>query len=68
MNEERQQKPLFLKPAQVARLLNISVRKTYELIASKEIPSRRFGSSLRVPTDVIEQMARETSQNGAAGK
>jgi excisionase family DNA binding protein len=55
---------LFIRPAEAAKRLSISVRKTYQLLASGELPSRRFGQSLRVPVAAIEKMARDAGQDG----
>jgi excisionase family DNA binding protein len=52
-------RPLFVRPSEAARLLSISRSKIYELVRRGEIPSRRFGESIRIPLDVLEQMARE---------
>lgn len=55
---------LFVRPVEAARMLRLSRSKIYELIRSGEIPSRKFGTSIRVPVAAIEAMARETCANG----
>ena len=44
---------LLLKPAEVAEQLRISRAKTYTLIANKDIPSVKVGSSVRVSTEAL---------------
>lgn len=56
------EKVMFARVAVAARMLSVSRRKAYELIASGELPSRRFGSSIRVPIAAIEKMAAEAAQ------
>jgi excisionase family DNA binding protein len=46
---------LLLKPTEVAEQLRISRAKTYALIASKEIPSVKVGSSVRVATYALRE-------------
>jgi excisionase family DNA binding protein len=45
---------LLLKPIEVGTQLRISRAKTYELIASGEIPSIKVGSSTRVPAVALQ--------------
>ena len=52
---------LFVRPSEAARMLSISRSKIYELLRIGEIPSRKFGASLRIPVAALEQMARECS-------
>jgi excisionase family DNA binding protein len=46
---------LLLKPAEVAEQLRISRAKTYTLIASKDIPSVKVGSSVRVSVEALRE-------------
>ncbi len=46
---------LALKPAEVAEMLSISRNRVYELVQTKQIPSIRFGKSIRIPTKALEQ-------------
>jgi excisionase family DNA binding protein len=46
---------LLLRPEEAAAAIGISRAKAYELIARREIPSVRVGSSLRVPVDALKQ-------------
>ncbi len=60
---------LLLKPAEVSELAGLGKSKTYELIASGEIPSVRIGRSVRVPADRlvawIERLQAGESSNDA---
>jgi excisionase family DNA binding protein len=44
---------LLLRPTEVAEAIGVSRSKAYELIASREIPSIKVGSSVRVPTEAL---------------
>jgi excisionase family DNA binding protein len=46
---------LLLKPAEVSELVGLGQSKTYELIATGEIPSVRIGRSVRVPADRLRE-------------
>jgi excisionase family DNA binding protein len=46
---------LLLKPAEVSELAGLGKSKTYELIATGEIPSVRIGRSVRVPADRLRE-------------
>ena len=52
-------KPLFVNMATAAKLIGISRSKCYELAASGELPSTRFGASLRIPIAAIERRAQD---------
>jgi excisionase family DNA binding protein len=54
-------KILFVRPSEAAKMLSISRSKAYELVASGELPSRKFGSSIRIPVGAIEKMARDAT-------
>jgi excisionase family DNA binding protein len=45
---------LMLRPGEAAEALGFSRSKTYELIASGELPSVRVGSSRRVPLEQLK--------------
>lgn len=59
--------PLFVKPADAARLLQISRAKTYQLISQGAIPSRRIGGSIRVPLAALREMAAGLEHDGRIG-
>lgn len=51
-------RPAFYTPAEVAKILNISLRQVYFMVHSEELPSRRFGRgkrSIRIPRIPFEQ-------------
>lgn len=52
MTDER----LLIRVTEAAKLLAISRSKAYEMIAQKQIPSVRFGGSVRVPLKELRQM------------
>ena len=51
--------PLFLRPDQVAAILQVSRSKVYTLIADGTLPSMRFGGSIRVPMIGLHELARK---------
>ncbi len=55
-------KVLFMKVSDAARALGISRSKAYELVRAGSLPSRRFGTSIRVPVEALERMAHEASE------
>jgi excisionase family DNA binding protein len=56
-------KTLLLKPTEVAEQLRISRAKTYQLIASRDIPSVLVGSSRRVSADALRDwIAKKASE------
>lgn len=59
-----EQKILFITPAEAGRRLSISRSKAYELIRRGELPARKFGASIRIPAEAIEEMARQTMTPG----
>lgn len=50
---------LVLKPAEVAEMLSISRNRLYGLVQTKQIPSIRFGKSIRIPRKALEQCISE---------
>jgi len=61
MGEER----LTLTVPEVARLLRISKGSCYEAIHTGQIPSLRFGRSIRVPRHALERLL---DAQGTTGK
>lgn len=58
---------ILLKPTEAAESLGISRAKTYELIASGEIPSVKIGASRRVPVAALQAwIAQQLAERGAA--
>jgi excisionase family DNA binding protein len=60
--KEDTEKPLFIRPAEAARLLNISRSKAYDLVHSGDLHARRVGGSIRILRSQIEEMARDTGK------
>lgn len=58
-NGEFNEKPPFMRPAEVARAIGCSKSKVYELVRAGELPARKFGMSIRIPRAAIEKMAAE---------
>jgi len=46
---------ILLRPAEVAEALSLGRAKCYELIAKGDIPSVRFGRSVRVRADALAE-------------
>lgn len=51
----------LLKPAEVAVLLSISKALAYRLIATSQIPSVRFGRTVRVKPEDLEVFIQQSS-------
>lgn len=49
--------PIMLRASEVAALMSISRSEVYRLIERGEIPVVRFGRSVRVPRQWVEQQA-----------
>jgi len=50
---------LLLRPREVAEAIGVGRSKTYQLIASGEIPSIRIGRSVRVPKFLLDRYIEE---------
>ncbi len=50
---------IFARVPQAARMLNISRSKTYEGVATGEIPAKRIGGVILIPIDWIRRQAAE---------
>jgi len=56
---------LMLRPTEAAEALGVSRSKTYQLLASGELPSVRLGGCLRVPVAALhEWIARHVDGRG----
>lgn len=55
---------LLLRPAEAAEAIGVSRSRTYELIASGELPSVRVGTSVRVPVAELEAWIRSRVTGG----
>ena len=49
---------LLMRPKEVAESLGIGLSKTYELLASGELPSIRVGRSIRIPVAELHDWVR----------
>ena len=56
--------PMLLSVRKTAELLSISRSHCYELIRSAQIPSVKFGRSLRVPTDELRHLVDSLPREG----
>lgn len=56
--------PLFVTPADAAKMLAISRSKIYELLQARLIPSRKIGASIRIPLMALQRMAAEAAKRG----
>ena len=63
--EHMERKPLFVKPAEAARLIGCSRTSIYELIQSGEVPAVRFGGMLRIPLVALTKRAEDASRGMA---
>ncbi len=57
---------ILLKAEQVAQALNVGRSKTYEMMASGELPVVRIGRSVRVPADGLRRWIEEKSEDSEA--
>ena len=46
---------VVLKPAEVASMLGVSLRRTYQLIAAGKIPATRLGHSIWIPRSAWDE-------------
>ena len=53
---------LLLRVGEVQEALNLSRSKTYELIASGELPAIRIGRCVRVPADLLKAWVKEKTE------
>ena len=60
--KENESKPLFVRPAEAARLLGVSRSKAYHLVHQGTLHARRIGGSIRIPLSQIELLASETGK------
>lgn len=57
--------PLFLRPVEAARLLNVSRTRVYELLNSGSLPATRLeGRTWRIPRAAIEKLAVDAMHAG----
>ena len=58
----------LLKPAEVAEILQVSMASAYKLLRRGEIPTVRFGSTVRVKRADLERYIYNKTGLGAKGK
>jgi excisionase family DNA binding protein len=59
--------PLFLRPVDCARLLNVSRTRIYELLNAGSLPAVRLeGRTWRIPHAAIEKLAQDAIDNASA--
>ncbi len=64
---------LMLRPEEAATLIGVSRSKLYQLVRAGELPSRRVGKSIRIPSHELLRWAgvsdpHTTATSGDAGK
>ncbi|MDD3925896.1 MAG: helix-turn-helix domain-containing protein [bacterium] len=57
-------KPLLLRPREVARMLGICLNQIYKLAERGELPSVRIGRSVRIPSGALHVWLEEKIGNG----
>lgn len=59
---------MLLKPSEAAEILGIGRTRTYEMLASGELPSIRMGRSIRVPVAALKRWVEERQGVQSAGR
>jgi len=67
MKTEETNQAMLLTPHEVSRILRLGRNKTYELIASSEIPVIRFGRAIRISRAKLEAWLEAQSHAGPQG-
>jgi len=57
---------LFMRPAEVARLLGLSTSRVYHLLSTNRIPSSRFGKRRVIPRAAFEKWLAQHEANAVA--
>ncbi len=65
MREEEEMEPLLLRAGEVARLLCLGRSKVFAMLAAGELPTVRFGRSVRVPRVALERWIEERTQQAS---
>jgi len=58
----------LLTPADVAERLNVSKAKAYQILKEGEIPSMRFGKTIRIRPEDLEKHIHEKIGPGTSGE
>jgi excisionase family DNA binding protein len=56
------EQPLLLRPEDAARILSLGRSKVFEMIASGELPSLKFGKSRRIPSAALAAWVEERTR------
>jgi len=51
----------FLRPADLAPMLGVSVGRIYQMIAERELPAVRVGGAIRIPRDAWDRWIQDRS-------
>lgn len=62
-----EQHPVMLRAAEIARLLGVSVERTYQLLRDRELPGIRVGGGIRVPRAAWERWLEQQTKEALAG-
>ncbi|MGI6400426.1 MAG: helix-turn-helix domain-containing protein [Bacillota bacterium] len=64
IKSELEQLPAVLRVKEVATYLRLPLSRCYELVASGEIDSIRFGRSVRIPRQALVDLFERASEHG----
>jgi excisionase family DNA binding protein len=56
--------PILVTQSRAAELLGVSTRTVQNLIATKELPSRKIGRRRLIPYSALQALARRDAQTG----
>jgi excisionase family DNA binding protein len=59
--EKQEEQPLLLSVPQAARLLNLCDRTVWDLIADRQLRSKRVGRRVLIPRTSVEQFVESAS-------
>ena len=63
MENANSKRPLYLKAAQVAEILQINVEKVYDLIASEQLPATKVGGQWRFDESAVHRWFQRRCQS-----
>lgn len=61
---EHQTSPILVTQRRAAEMLGVSTRTVQNLIANKELPSRKIGRRRLIPYSALQALARRDAQTG----
>ena len=53
---------ILMRPRETAEALGIGLSKTYQLLATGELPSIRVGRNIRIPVDALKAWIQERQE------